>query len=421
MKYFAILIALLSTACNPLSSNFGKDFKSEGPNNCQKQKLISNAIELQQSPIQINGYIDESINNQSIEVSEEFIQLIHSAYEKGIHEIHFPLPITEDKTINAISQKIKLKNGTYLVSGVFPDDIDGYFSFALRKNILIGDLNYYFDNYSIKLSSDGDQILSKEQNIDLNTACGFKHKAEVDMNMLYSSSTNVMESVSVDLFIAYTTASKEQIGGEESAKALVELITENLNADLERSGVEHRVRLVGSMEVPQEATGAVDTDLFALQDTSDGRWDEVHEAAKNVGSDQVAILVEGSNSGTIGYAGGPNSRRGYFSATRIGAAKGIVFSHELGHNYGAMHEDGYESVEGNFSTIMSYSNLRKTRYFSSTNILKDGFATGDATHDSVSQILRYMPQASEFREEVVPVPPSPTPPNEGNNPPQCKI
>lgn len=401
---FVILfsLALILNGCGELHS-IQSSIGNENPISC-KLNTSNNSI------FNLGSEILSQSQKTPLELNFELIESIKSAYAHGIQIIEFNIPTQEYGDLLAISDKIKKKGESYIISGSFAMEDSGYFSFAIRDNVFIGSYNYLFHTYQINPSSMGISALSSSSNLQIDHQCGEELHHIDDHSIIESSSPiNLQENVTVDLLIAYTTGAKDEYGGESATLALVDLLEENMNGDLERSGVPHRVRLVGSKETDGSGSPDLLDDIKALESPNDGRWDDLHDEAKRLGADQIALLVSKGSSGAVGYANGPNARSGYYAAIRINTGSGIVVSHELGHNYGAKHEDGYESAEGKFSTIMSYSSYRKARYFSSIDVKKDGYDTGNENFNSVAKILRYMPQAAEFRESIQSPNPSPTP------------
>ena len=101
------------------------------------------------------------------------------------------------------------------------------------------------------------------------------------------------------------------------------------------SGVDLRLSLVGRSEVDYRETGSGYLDLSRLGEPTDGHMDEVHALRDRLGADLVSLMV--AESDICGRAYTP----GAFSLTRQGCA----FVHELGHNFGLLH-DRYTSGGG---------------------------------------------------------------------------
>jgi hypothetical protein len=95
----------------------------------------------------------------------------------------------------------------------------------------------------------------------------------------------------------------------------------------------------------------------------------------------VASYPNGSTAG-IGYIGSTVSTA--FTITRVSAFRQFSFTHELGHNVGLQHSDGYESSGGSFRTIMAYGSVVRIDRFSNPDLLYNGYRTGTSSQDSAS-------------------------------------
>ncbi len=138
-----------------------------------------------------------------------------------------------------------------------------------------------------------------------------------------------------------------------------------------------------------EASNNFTTDLFALQDTSDGVFNAIDTARDVYYADLVALIIDNSSSCGIGYLN--SSASSAFSVTERTCVTGnFSFAHELGHNMGAHHEwyiddttgdpDAYSkafvNVTDGWRTIMSSNTLcydqgvscQRLQYWSNPNV-----------------------------------------------------
>ena len=135
--------------------------------------------------------------------------------------------------------------------------------------------------------------------------------------------------VTIDVAVFYTPAGRRRKGGTPGAiEAAIDLMIAEANQAFETSGVHHRLKLAERSEVAYTETGNAGIDLGRLADPSDGHMDEVHALRDRVGADLVHLIVDTDD--VAGIAGVP----GAFSLS-VG---GGVFTHELGHNMGLLHE-----------------------------------------------------------------------------------
>ena len=134
--------------------------------------------------------------------------------------------------------------------------------------------------------------------------------------------------VTIDVAVVYTPAAREALGGAAATEARIDLRIAGTNQALAESNANVRVALAGRSEVNYTETGSGSLDLGRLADPSDGHMDEVHALRDRVGADLVSLMVEDSNVCGVANIGGA------FSLT----VQGCAFVHELGHNFGLLHD-----------------------------------------------------------------------------------
>lgn len=192
----------------------------------------------------------------------------------------------------------------------------------------------------------------------------------------------------IDILTAYTPAARTKVGGTDAMKALIQLGIADTNRALADSGVALQVRLAGTLALTRSETGSWSTDLSALRSKTDGKWDEVHSLRSKLGADQVSLVVS-SPTGSVAGIGYVNaSYASAFTVVRTSAFKAYSFSHELGHNLGLNHSDGYVSSAGRFRTIIAYGTYPRARRFSNPNLTYLGYKTGDGSHNESSILNR---------------------------------
>ena len=163
----------------------------------------------------------------------------------------------------------------------------------------------------------------------------------------------------VDVLVVWTPAREEDAGGEVSMLSLIDRDVAFANDAFERSGVFVSLNLVGAERVDYLEAG-IFTDLDRLAMPDDGHMDRVHDLRDSLGADLVHLKVR-SLVGPAGVA----ERLGAFG---ISQARSSVFAHEVGHNFGLLHErfelggPGVDVHRGHgfttercSATIMSYS------------------------------------------------------------------
>lgn len=200
----------------------------------------------------------------------------------------------------------------------------------------------------------------------------------------------------IDILVAYTPSALNRAGGKAALEAAIQAAIADTNTAFNESKVgSYRVRLAGIVAVAQEETDDWNADLTALRNTNDGKWDEVHALRQQYLADQVS-LVTGLTGGTTagnGYVGGGKGNA--FTITKVSSFSSFSFSHELGHNLGLDHPDGLE-ILGRFRTIMAYGSAKRIPRYSNPNVLFNGLATGDATHNSVAKLIGTVPKVINY-------------------------
>lgn len=221
----------------------------------------------------------------------------------------------------------------------------------------------------------------------------------------------------IDILVASTPAARESLGGADGIHALALLGIEDTNQAFRNGGVNLQVRLVGELSLEQNESGDFSQDLTDLKGMNDGRWDDVHSERTRLGADQVSLIgAYKSNTSVAGIGFIRASKSSAFTITRTSAFGQYTFTHELGHNIGLYHEDGYVNTSGRFKTIMAYGNYVRIRQFSDSTGSYLNYSIGDGSHNSIATIAA---NAFNFSNLVAPITPLPTepPPSNETGPP----
>jgi hypothetical protein len=108
------------------------------------------------------------------------------------------------------------------------------------------------------------------------------------------------------------------------------------------SGIATRLRLVHVEQVAYDESGDFITDLNRLTTAGDGYMDNVPTLRNTYGADLVSLFVE--NAQYCGYSWvGPNANYAFSVVNRGCASGNLSFVHELGHNFGALHDPYVDS------------------------------------------------------------------------------
>lgn len=196
----------------------------------------------------------------------------------------------------------------------------------------------------------------------------------------------------IDVLVVYTTATKNNLGGDAQAQVLAQQAIDATNTAYLNSKIRQRVRMIHTQEYLYTETTSGSTDLSNLR--SNATIQALRETHK---ADLVAMIGEISGACGVGYLMGSNQTSGNpnngFTVTARSCAVGnLSFAHELGHNMGSQHnpENGSNPtytfgfghyVNGNYRTVMSYvdpcpNGCTRRPYFSNPEVVFSGFPTG---------------------------------------------
>ena len=144
----------------------------------------------------------------------------------------------------------------------------------------------------------------------------------------------------IDVMVVYSNQTASAAGSAIGAQ--IQQAVDTANQVYANSGIATRLRLVHYEQVSYNESGDFVTDLNRLTTSGDGYMDNVPTLRNTYGADLVSLFVESSQ--YCGYAWiGPNANYAFSVINRGCASGNYSFPHEIGHNFGALHDTYVDS------------------------------------------------------------------------------
>jgi hypothetical protein len=226
----------------------------------------------------------------------------------------------------------------------------------------------------------------------------------------------VVQPTTVDLMVVYTRDVQFEITGR--IDSLIAGAVADANTALWNSRVPVFIRLVHTAMVDYRESGKLGVDLRRLALRRDGFMDEVHEWRDQYKADLVSLIEYDGDDGGVAYElqdlRDPTNDDFGFSVV-LGfqaAAPYYSLAHELGHNFGALHDQPNARTRGATSfafghrfraqgrlyhDVMAYDPGTTIPYFSNPRVKYKGVATGTERADSARTITITAPYVARYR------------------------
>jgi hypothetical protein len=193
----------------------------------------------------------------------------------------------------------------------------------------------------------------------------------------------------IDVLVVYTALAQTAQGGPTGMTNLINIGVSETNTTYANSGVNHRVRLVGTALVPYTEVGSFSTNLTSLRLGLSGLGG-VLALRDQFRADLVMMLVRPQQADACGIAYVMSTVSpafeafGYSVTDTVCVTPGLTMPHEWGHNMGAQHDwfvnssifpytyaHGYNNtnVGHRWRTVMSYNDRCAVQGFNCTRLL----------------------------------------------------
>ncbi len=397
-KYITITVStLLLAACG--SGSQMNNSKSE-----QQEAIFSETTDQEsQNAIQALGETDEisttTVKARQVKVNFGALKKLAGGVAIGetrkvFKQLDLNLFEGEVKTV-LLDQIQKIADDNFIFTGQILGDLDSGVTLVINKGVLIANIRSSDrdEAYEVRYTAHGIHTVALKKDEEETDCPSVEAPGETahteNVENEFDGDISSQGTSVVRILTAYTPNARIAAGGTTAMEALIQMGIADTNVALANSGTTMQVELAGTMELAKNETGNWSTDLNYLKGKTDGLWDEVHARRSALQADQVNVVATypkqvGTNG--IGYVN--STFASAFSILRRTAFGAYTYAHELGHNWGLNHSDGYQNMAGRFRTIMIYGSQPRIRRFSNPNLPYNGNITGTDTHFSAKIINR---------------------------------
>lgn len=310
-----------------------------------------------------------------------------------------PLDLFDDARFTAVLSKIEETSaGKFVASGALAEVPGSFVTLVSKGNILVANIHTPTKIYEIRYLGNGLHTVNQIDPSSFPPDDNITSSAPVAITSKPASPA----TVEVNVMVAYTAQARDAAGGTDAIRDLIDLSVAETNMAYENSKIWQRVKLVKTAEVDYQESGYFEEDLMRLSAETDQHMDAIHRLRRLYQADLVSLFVSDANGyGESKWCGLGNQLNSVniadftpsgFNVVKLGCLSNYTFTHELGHNMGAGHEEanagpsglyddshGYWDPEYSFRTIMAYDcpvSCVRLPYFSNPNVEYDDKATG---------------------------------------------
>ena len=288
----------------------------------------------------------------------------------------------------------KNSDSNYVATGHIKGEVDSSVTLVLNDNVLVLTVKSSTDDQTYEAHYDGKsgghEITEQTEVEDTEDSCATVEAPQDGEDPIIDENQgdSVLEVPTIRMLVVYTPNARIKVGGASAMQALIQLGVADANTAFSNSGTNLQVQLAGTLETNSNESSSYSNDLNSLRSSTDSKWNEIHAARTKYSADQVTLIGAYTNvSNPVGIGFYKASKSYAFTIVKYSVISTMfTLAHELGHNIGLAHEDGYVNSIGKFRTIMAYGTYKRIRRYSNPNISYNGLKTGTSAQYSAKII-----------------------------------
>lgn len=372
---------------------------------------------------------DEIINKSTVALQKTWL-----FHQNGLAKTSIPLQSFTGQPLTGEIQKYRKKNKNFhfwygKVSGISNSDV----SFVSYKDYIAGKIR--IKNKLLKIYQiNANQVVVEEidqSKVPVNSGdiaggdvteeqlAYYKKVLKQKAESIYAQITGPAR---ISIGYTYTSQTSAKFGSDQATEALIALAVENTTEYMQASNINAEMVLLDISKISYTNNSSnMHADLDYIQTALAGYRNKLKADIAGLAAPQCAtngvcgvayhpLLIEAQEKDSFSY--------GYAVTALTGMDANIVVSHEIGHLFGACHDDIQDAAasvhcpelwaRGHFIhkpmiSIMAYM-FSKTGFnqyverYSSPDVNYSGYPTGDAVHDNVRQMQEWVIKVSQYYE-----------------------